>query len=65
MYGWSKVFRKIIPIFQLNAAGQPKSETQIKLEKIKEKKKMMEDAEKEKYEKSIGDIFKPLIIDEL
>ena len=47
----------------MNAAGQPKSETQIKLEKIKEKKKMMEDAEKEKYEKSIGDIFKPLIID--
>ena len=39
---------------QLNAAGEPKSETQLKLEKIKERKRMIAQAEKEKMEKSAG-----------
>ena len=39
---------------QLNSAGLPKSETQLKLDKIKERKKMLAVAEKEKHEKSSG-----------
>ena len=38
----------------MNSAGLPKSETQLKLDKIKERKKMLEEAEKEKHEKSGG-----------
>ena len=39
---------------QLNSAGLAKSETQLKLDKIKERKKMLAVAEKEKHEKSSG-----------
>ena len=40
--------------FQLSSSGLPKSETQLKLDKIKERKKIIAEAEKEKHDKSSG-----------
>ena len=41
-------------VYKVNSAGLPKSETQIKLDKIKERKRMLAQAEKEKMDKSSG-----------
>ena len=43
-------------LIQLNSSGLPKSETQLKLEKIKERKRMIAEAEKEKFDKSTGSL---------